>query len=201
MNIVITGGPCSGKTTLINALEKKGIHVIHEVAIKVIGCGADPSKLLKDARRALAGTLEPVSQADYLCLIFDRDTHAHFTDTVRRCKTLSKIETFVSIPCFEYFFLLHFENTRQSFPLYKDIRPVLRSKSGFENYNKKQNCVPLLELADRQSTALSNSVSVRSACRRDGATGPLTEIDLLFDAIDIAKNEGIERLINTKADR
>ncbi|MBL4795729.1 MAG: AAA family ATPase, partial [Pseudomonadales bacterium] len=36
MNIVITGGPCSGKTTLINALEKKGIHVIHEVAIKVI---------------------------------------------------------------------------------------------------------------------------------------------------------------------
>ncbi len=29
---VITGAPCSGKTSVINKIEQRGIHVIHEVA-------------------------------------------------------------------------------------------------------------------------------------------------------------------------
>ncbi len=172
-----------------------------KVAIQVIGCGADPKRLLRDARRALHGTLRSVSQADYVCLVFDRDSHTHFADTIDRCQSLPNIETFVSIPCFEYFFLLHYEFTRQGFNSFNDIRPILRSKSGFKNYDKKQNCIPLLELKDLQATALRNAVHVRNECRRDGATGPLTEIDLLFEAIAIAQNEGMQRLMATKPDR
>ncbi|MCF6293518.1 MAG: RloB family protein [Robiginitomaculum sp.] len=174
---------------------------LDKVAVQVVGCGADPKKLLKDARRALYGTLLSVSKADYVCLVFDQDQHAHFADTIRRCQTLPKIETFISIPCFEYFFILHYENSRQACNSFDNIRTKLRSQVGFQNYDKKKNCVPLLELKGRQASALNNSVSVRDACRRDGATGPLTEIDLLFDAIAIAKYNGIERLIATKADR
>jgi len=29
---IITGAPCSGKTTVINEIERRGIRVIHEVA-------------------------------------------------------------------------------------------------------------------------------------------------------------------------
>ena len=35
--IVVTGGPCSGKTTLIEALERAGHHTVREAAIDVIG--------------------------------------------------------------------------------------------------------------------------------------------------------------------
>ncbi|MBS3066980.1 ATP-binding protein [Candidatus Pacearchaeota archaeon] len=34
--VVITGGPCSGKTTLINILSEKGYYVIGEIARKVL---------------------------------------------------------------------------------------------------------------------------------------------------------------------
>ncbi|RLI97500.1 MAG: hypothetical protein DRO99_02940 [Candidatus Aenigmatarchaeota archaeon] len=33
---VITGGPCVGKTTILNDLKKKGYHVMHEIARKII---------------------------------------------------------------------------------------------------------------------------------------------------------------------
>jgi len=36
MKIVITGGPCNGKTTIINALRKKGYFVVEEIPRKVI---------------------------------------------------------------------------------------------------------------------------------------------------------------------
>jgi len=36
MKIVITGGPCSGKTTIINELRKRGYFVMEEVARKII---------------------------------------------------------------------------------------------------------------------------------------------------------------------
>jgi predicted ATPase len=36
MKIVLTGGPCSGKTTLINRFESMGLHVIPEAALEVI---------------------------------------------------------------------------------------------------------------------------------------------------------------------
>ncbi len=34
--IIITGGPCSGKTAIINELEQRGNHVIHEAALQLI---------------------------------------------------------------------------------------------------------------------------------------------------------------------
>ncbi len=36
MRVVLTGGPCSGKTTLINALEKLNYSCLHEAALMVI---------------------------------------------------------------------------------------------------------------------------------------------------------------------
>ena len=33
---VITGGPCTGKTTILNDLHEKGYRVLHEIARKVI---------------------------------------------------------------------------------------------------------------------------------------------------------------------
>ncbi|MCD6575785.1 MAG: ATP-binding protein [Nanoarchaeota archaeon] len=52
MKIVITGGPCSGKTTVIKHLEKEGYKVLHEVPREVIleykKLGKDHSKNVHD---------------------------------------------------------------------------------------------------------------------------------------------------------
>jgi predicted ATPase len=37
MKVVITGGPCSGKTTLINSLKNRGFNVIEETAREILG--------------------------------------------------------------------------------------------------------------------------------------------------------------------
>lgn len=42
MKVVLTGGPCVGKSTLIRMLEARGFPVVHEMATAAINDGVDP---------------------------------------------------------------------------------------------------------------------------------------------------------------
>ena len=83
---------------------------------------------------------------DEVFCIFDRDAHEHFQNAVARLKDLAKegkpLVGVVSVPCFEFWLLLHFGYTAKPFAAKgkKSVGQVvvseLKTKPGFAKYDK-----------------------------------------------------------------
>jgi predicted ATPase len=85
MKVVITGGPCSGKSTLINELKKRGYNCMDEVARRVIEerKSYEPTKSEWDIRQRmiLERQVEGESQLESDLAFLDRgliDNYAYF---------------------------------------------------------------------------------------------------------------------------
>ena len=87
---------------------------------------------------------------DAIFFVFDRDTHPTYGDALRLIEEFRKtrackgkiVEAITSVPCFEIWFILHFEAIRRPFsqsggrsPCENVIRE-LRKRPGFTNYKK-----------------------------------------------------------------
>lgn len=72
------------------------------------GDGTDPKSVVECAQK------HEESYDDIYCVI-DRDTHDSFHEAITMAGKSKKIKMIVSIPCFEYWLLLHFEYTSKPF--------------------------------------------------------------------------------------
>lgn len=144
---------CEGKKTepnYINELIKELKISPTRAIIEVTGeCGSAPQSVVEYAIKKF----EEKNYDHIFCLI-DKDKHPRFNDAIKHMdvyKWSKKKEGFkaknnrviVSVPCFEYWLLLHFQDTTQAFsgngqetsPCKECIRQ-LKNKSGFANYEK-----------------------------------------------------------------
>ena len=71
------------------------------------GC-TDPKGIVKAA-------LTRTSQYDRVVCVIDRDTHRNFDEALELARQSQKLELIVSYPCFEYWLLLHFLESRKPY--------------------------------------------------------------------------------------
>lgn len=114
-----------------------------------------PFGMVKEAKRQVILAKKEKNPFDFVWVIFDRDGHAKIPDAFEVARLTSpKINIAFSIPCFEFFVLLHFEKTTKPFAKCENVIKQLK-KNWLPDYTKATNIFELL--SPQKVTGLENS--------------------------------------------
>ena len=115
---------------------------------------------------------------DQVWCVFDHDEHETFEKAIRKARD-ENIKVAFSIPCFEFWYLLHFEYTTRPFRNYKEV--AKRLKQHLASYGK--GTADLAKLFDNVERAIENARKVREELKKTGAERPITHVDRLVDVL------------------
>ena len=121
------------------------IEVIHPKDHSPVGLVTKAKEKKKKAKRDR-------NPYDEIWIVLDKDRHANLDKALNIAKD-SKITVALSIICFEYWVLLHFEKTTKPFVKCDDIISYIKKKH-FTDYQKNTNCY--LALKDKVEFAIEN---------------------------------------------
>ena len=161
-------------------------------------CGSAPTSVVEHAIEIFQA--EPDFDAVYC--VFDRDGHSDFERALQRIadKPLirragrtshgpARFEAIPSIPCFEYWLLLHFEYTTAHLPRFSDVHRRLKQFSPFQVYQKGSQRMYLATKA-QLPTALTNADRANDDASKAGTDNPTTQIPTLIRYLqDLAKKK------------
>lgn len=129
---------------------------------------------------------------DAVYFVFDRDKHVTYATAVQRlsdCKIAGKpFHAVTSVPCFEYWLLLHFGFTDKPFTeagkksAADTLISQLRTKPNFKNYGKGQKGIYEL-LKDKLPTAMGAAAYGLANAERTGEENPSTRVHELVEAL------------------
>lgn len=158
--------------------------------------GASPDRVVAHAIKLYEEDAVGGDSFDKVFCVFDRDKHSTFDAAVQKIKGLKEaedpkpFEAITSIPCFEYWLLLHFEFTDQPFhavgrrSVCDSLISVLKTKPDFKKYGKGQHGVYKL-LKDQTATAITGAKRARKNLEKTGQANPSTQVDILVEALQL----------------
>ena len=189
---------CEGTKTEPHYLKEmvEGLR-IRPQAVKIApNDGTSPDRIVAHALELYEEDAICGDSFDSVYCVFDRDKHDTFDAAVQRIRDLKEavspkpFEAITSVPCFEYWLLLHFGFTDQPFraagkrSVCDSLIAVLRTKPGLKKYGKGQQGIYEL-LKDKTSTAIKGAMLVRKSATKTGQDDPSTQIDILVNALQI----------------
>lgn len=154
-------------------------------------CGSDPLSLVRYAKARMK---EDRGIDECYCVI-DRDTHEHFAEAVQDAldfqRSIGAKRTFVttkSYPCFEYWFILHFEYTTSPYVRQGNRsagdNAVRRLKDHVPNYTKN-NIEVISSFLPLTSVAIANAKRALKQAVKAAEFNPSTEVHLLVERLHI----------------
>jgi hypothetical protein len=158
--------------------------------------GTSPDRIVAHALKLYEEDAISGDSFDSVYCVFDRDKHDTFDAAVQRIRDLKEavnpkpFEAITSVPCFEYWLLLHFGFTDQPFQaagkksVCDSLITKLRTKQGLKEYGKGQHGIYSL-LKDKTSTAIKGAKRVRENATKTGQDNPSTQVDVLVDALQL----------------
>lgn len=140
---------------------------------------------------------------DQVFCVIDRDKHTTYDAALKRIQELNgEKKPFVSIssvPCFEYWLLLHFTYSRQPFhaagkkSICDCVIRELRKQNGFSDYSKGQKGIYSL-LRDETSTAIKHAKQAEKESKQTGTDNPSTRVHHLIAKLqNLAASYGRKR--------
>lgn len=157
--------------------------------VEVCGeCGSDPISILKHARQRYREEKDAGDPFDKVYCVFDKDCHANYTQAINTIHNLTPKGVYIavtSVPCFEYWLLLHFTYTTKA---YKTCDQVLADlKNYVPNYSKGSRDI-FSELINQIDFAKKNAVRVLSESEKTNTDNPTTYVHELVSFLqDIKK--------------
>jgi hypothetical protein len=155
--------------------------------------GTGPEKIVEYAK--VCGS-EPDRWDEIYC-VFDRDNHEHYNSAIQNLIDLQKAKTskkqakfmaIPSIPCFELWYLLHYERVSCYLERHEALKRLIRHLPEYEK--SLERMFQRLQALNLTITAINNSEMLRQRIKETGNNNPSTEVDLL-----------VKRLFNLKASR
>lgn len=161
------------------------------IKIKIVSAnGGDPLEIVTTAYN-----LYRQKQYDQVFCIFDDDNKPEKYKQALSTAKGYNFESITSIPCFEFWFLLHYCYTTSPFSSYDELRPNLESemrKEGIlrqgENYNKSDKLL-YQKLKPNQEKAINHAIKLeQNHPNENGCTKPSTKVHILIDKLQKQKN-------------
>ncbi|MBO8139939.1 MAG: RloB domain-containing protein [Thermosipho sp. (in: Bacteria)] len=140
---------------------------ISNVEIEVIGKGRPGNSLLKFTQNKVKN--ESITY-DQIWIVFDKDdlSDEEFDSIVSKAIYRNKMNVAYSIPCFEYWLLLHFDYYNTPLTT-KDC--IKKLKNRFPVYRKNLDDV-YYKLADKKYSAIENAKRMEDEHKKQGNTKP-----------------------------
>lgn len=172
----------------------------NDVAV-VRSSGTSPRQVVQSARRVLDRAEK--NEYNVIFCVFDRDTHSTYCEALDEIKKLSRskkcesVKAVTSVPCFEYWYLLHVQNSRKAFgidgsPCSKVIE-ILKGFKEFERYDKSDCSKFFRAIKEYRTSAIRNAKSTLEDTELTGETefheDPSTRVYMVVEAKeDLAKS-------------
>ncbi|MCD4792627.1 MAG: RloB family protein [Bacteroidales bacterium] len=137
-------------------LSSVDIEVIHPKDHSPVGLVTKAKEKKKKAKRER-------NPYDEIWIVLDKDYHANMDKALNMAKD-NKIKVALSIICFEYWILLHFEKTTKPFVKCDDIISYIKKKH-FKGYEKSTNCYTALK--DKIEFAIENGKWLLNQTKND----------------------------------
>jgi len=175
---------CEGEKTEPYYFEGAREHYgLSTVNVEVRGdSGSDPLSVVRFARQRYREEKDAGDAFDKVYCLFDRDSHSTYAQALDMLVAATPKETFFaipSIPCFEYWILLHFEFSTQPFteiPGASAGQQVLRQlKKYMPGYEKGLRTV-FSDLIGQLDFAINNAKRVIWAGEQTGSDNPSTRV-------------------------
>ncbi|MDI7398442.1 RloB family protein [Cronobacter dublinensis] len=158
-------------------------------------CGSSPTSVVTWAKDRYNMEKKRSDPYDKVYCVFDRDAHPNYLAAVSQIQSLKPenvFEAITSIPCFEYWLLLHFGYSRKSFSPQKGksegAQMLSELKKHMPHYEKKATGV-FTELYARLNDALQHSQRVQQAAAKDGSDNPTTKIGIMVEQLIQIRDE------------
>ncbi|MBA5248988.1 MAG: RloB domain-containing protein [Gammaproteobacteria bacterium] len=149
---------CEGSKTEINYFNGLIDHLkLSTVNIRILDIRqTTPDSLFRKAKELYQDAKRKGNSYDKVYCIFDKDSHARYKETKDNIEQTSNFYVAFSEPCFEYWLLLHYENTTKPFTCFDQLRHDKLFKKNFSNYEKnEQNIFAILK--EQLPTACQNA--------------------------------------------
>ncbi|MEI6445403.1 MAG: RloB family protein [Nostocales cyanobacterium ELA583] len=171
------------------------------IKIKVASAsGGDPLVIVNTAYKLFAEKQKQSERGgelkyDQVFCIFDDDNKPEKYQKALSTVKEHNFESITSIPCFEFWFLLHYCYTTSPFTSYKELSPKLETemrKEGIhkqeETYNKSDKLL-YEKLKPAQTKAINHAIKLaQKNPNEDGCTKPSTKVYILIDKLKKQKN-------------
>ena len=175
---------CEGQTERDYFEAIRAAHRLRTVEIPADATGRDPLGLVQYAEQRA----KEAGGFDQIICVFDRDTHAHFAAARDRIRTLAAgrrplpIMEAVSIPSFELWILLHYEQTAAPFPDCDAVIARLKGAGHMPNYTKADAAL-CRELAAKSDMAIANARWLVEEQRAAGFANPFTNVHVALELL------------------
>ena len=123
----------------------------------------DPVGLVTKAKDMKAKAKRDRNAYDEIWIVLNRDGHANIDQALNTAEA-NKIQVALSVICFEYWILLHFEPTTKSFSKCDEVIHYIK-KNHFADYQKCSNCYD--DLKERIEVAIKNGLWLEKQLQND----------------------------------
>ena len=150
-------------------------------------CGSSPKSVYERAVELWDAELNRGDPYDRVYCVFDRDTHETYNETVARISEMNPKDTFyaaVSVPCFEYWLLLHFRYTTRPYAATGKLSAggeVLRELKAVMPEYEKGNNDTFFSLHRDIGFAKANAARSLNYANNNHTDNPSTRIHELID--------------------
>jgi hypothetical protein len=137
--------------------------------------GLDPRAIVRYVERRM----REEGPFEHIICAFDKDSHAHFGPARSRIHQLAAgrkplaIQEAVTVPCIEFWFLLHFEQTTAPYQTSAEVIDRIKSQGHIPNYEKADIDI-CRQLVARMDTAMTNVAWLTERAEADGFQNPFT---------------------------
>ena len=145
--------------------------------------GSSPKSVVSHARMLFEKSVEKGNTFDKVFCVFDKDIHSTYADALSEIHAIKKppntFYAITSVPCFEYWLLLHYIYTDKPYsatPGKSVSETVINDlQKHFKGYSKTSSHV-FTELIDKLETALQHAERANKAAQINGTDNPSTKV-------------------------
>jgi hypothetical protein len=188
--LIVCEGTKTEKFYFEDARQSLGVHRGQAVVEVESGEGTNPKNIVETARKLKVQAVKEGNAYSSVYCVFDRDEHAYYQESIQRAQQL-KMRGIKSVPCFEYWVLLHFRDHGAPYVRIGDRSPCdccLADLVGqWPDYAKRRKGL-YSELLPRLEAARQRAEQRLQAAKVDASDNPSTEIHRVLEAMESLKN-------------
>lgn len=175
---------CEGEKTEPNYFNGiRNYYGLNSANVEVCGeCGSDPMNIVRYAKQRFREEKDAGDAFDKVFCVFDKDAHSNYEQALDALISTQQQNTFqaiTSVPCFEYWLLLHFTYTTHPYialPGNSAGNQVLQELQGYMPTYRKAKQAVFTDLINQLEFAKNNAIRSLREATDSGTDNPSTRV-------------------------